>query len=520
MHAAAHLRPGLVAPAHLVVLVALLALCVAPGAGRAAVPTGFTDELVVSGLSQPAGFAFLPDGRMIVTEQNTRQVHLITTTGVDASIFSIADVNISGNERGLLGVTVDPDWPVRPYLYFYFNRLGGMINIRMYTASGNLTDPLSTAITLSSPFDIITDIPDAASNHNGGTVRFGPDGMLYASSGDDASMCNAQDPQTFHGVILRLDVSSLPGAGSGPPAKADITPADNPFAGSANENERLVFAYGLRNPFRFNVDPETGLLYVADVGQSAWEELDECSGGENFGWPHREGAHTGPGTGCPGSGGVDPIFEYSRLGFTASIISGPRYRPVAGATMGFPAEYYGDVFFVEYYQGWIRRIQYDAQLDVWTLAPAVPGQPTASNWATGITNASDFLVGPDGAIYYVKQFPGSIRRIAGTTGVSVGEETAPAASRLGLTVAPNPVRVRTNVNVSYSLPTAGEVTATVYGVNGKRLLTLFSGRQSAGDHQLSWDGHRSDRSAVVAGVYFVRVSTDAAEAVDKLTIVR
>src|SRR5262249_11931446 len=154
--------------------------------------------------------------------------------------------------------------------------------IAMFTASGDLSSPASSNLALGSRFNIITDIPDNASNHNGGTLRFGPDGMLYASMGEDGDPCGAQDSTRFKGVILRLDVSALPQPGSGPPAKSLIRPATgNPFP-ATNANAGLTYCYGLRNPFRFHIDAASGRLYIADVGEGTWEEVDEAIGGENF----------------------------------------------------------------------------------------------------------------------------------------------------------------------------------------------------------------------------------------------
>jgi hypothetical protein len=337
-------------------------------------------------------------------------------------ITTIADVQTSGNEQGLLGIAIDPNWPARPYVYVYFDRTpGSVIYLAMFTASGDLSNSSSHNLSLGSRYNIITDIPDAADNHNGGTIRFGPDGMLYASLGEDADYCMAQDSTAFRGVILRLSVDSLPGGGSGPASKSALIAPGNPFAGP-DANARLAWAYGLRNPFRFNIDAQTGNLYIADVGQGLWEEVSECAGGENFGWPFREGPASRVVAGCNepggfGNGSFDaPIAYYNRSGFTASIVSAGLYRPINGPNFyNFPAEYDGDYFFIDYYQGFMRRIKKTG--GVWGGAPDVPGQPDTANWGVGFVSGSDFQVGPDGALYYLLQFvnfqpnSGQFRRI-------------------------------------------------------------------------------------------------------------
>jgi|GEM_PF-2045667 len=421
-------RHGRSAVASVLTALCLLLLTALPAAA-ATVPEDFEDALVVNGLTQPVGFTFLPDGRLLFIEQVTARVRLLVNGAIGANdpLVTVPDVYTSGNERGLLGIDVDPGWPARPYIYVYYSHAGTNTNyLSMYTVTGDLSDPDSDNLSIaeSSRYDLITDMPDNAFNHNGGTVRFGTDGMLYVSMGDDANQCTAQETDDLRGMILRLDVSSMPGSGSGPPPRADITPSDNPFSG--DENTALVYCYGLRNPFRFNVDRVSGQLYIADVGLVDYEEVNLCSGGENFGWPFREGPVVRNPSGCdePGGPGAsdydDPIHYYDRSGFSASVVAATRYRPENyPSDSSFPPEYNGDCFYVEYYEGWMVRIKEDG--GTWDTADPVAGQPSADYWATGLTGASDFLVGPDGAIWYVVQFGqgggsggGGIRRIAWT----------------------------------------------------------------------------------------------------------
>jgi len=389
-----------------------LSLVLAVSAWSQSLPNELSDQVILTGLSQPSGFTFLPDGRIIVVEQRTALVKVFAG-GPVGTLGTVPNVNSGANERGLLGVDVDPNWPQRPYLYCYYSHtLSGrnFMRLSMFPVSGALTNPASTNLTLGNEYAIITDIPDQAGNHNGGTCRFGPDGTLFVSIGDDASQCQAQDISDLRGVILRIDVSKLPGQGSGPPPKADLVPKGNPFSGP-NDNARLTWAYGLRNPFRLQTDAVTGHIYIADVGLRAYEEMDESiQGGENFGWPWREGPAAF--SSCTGTEppSVAPIAYYDRRGMnSASIMAFPRYRNRLGGAFNFGNNYEGDLFFSEYYQGFVRRIQFVG--NQWTAAPPVPGQPNNTDWATGISFASDSLVGPDGALYYVQQFPGTIHRI-------------------------------------------------------------------------------------------------------------
>jgi cysteine-rich repeat protein len=303
----------------------------------------------------------------------------------------------------------------------------------MFALAGDLSDGSSPNLQLvaASRYDALTDIPDGAANHNGGTLRFGPDGALYASLGEDADRCAAQNPSSLKGAILRLSVANLPGTGAGPPAKSTLVPAGNPFSGP-DDNARLVFAYGLRNPFRFQIDPLSGALFIGDVGEAEFEEANRAVGGENFGWPFREGPEIRTPGACsePGGPGASsyaaPIAIYDRSGFLAAIIGAGPYRPVDPPfDASFPPEYDGSYFFADYYQGFLRRVEESG--GAWVAAPA-PGQPNPTDWASAIEAPGDFQTGPDGALYYVSQSAGTLRRIRhmhcgdGIVDASIGED--------------------------------------------------------------------------------------------------
>ncbi len=407
-------------------LFGLLCLFAAPAAA-ATVPNNFTDSQVVSDLDMPTSFTFLPDGRILVVEQWSAKIRLIVNGAIGSTdpLVTVPNVVNDHGERGLLGIDVDADWPSRPYIYVYYDHEGTSSNyLSMYTVTGDLSNPNSDNLNIapSSRYDILTDIPDLIANQNGGTVRFGNDGMLYLSSGDDNNECTAQETDSLLGNIMRLDMSAMPGSGSGPPPKADITPSDNPFTG--DENTNLVFCYGLRNAFRFDFDPVTGDLIIGDVGQTNYEEMNIATGGENFGWPFREGEWIRTPAGCDepgGPGGTEydqPIYFYDRTGMgSASVIGCGMYRPVDYPNdSSFPPEYNGDIFFCEYYQGFMVRLKFNGS--IWEVADPVPGQPNNDQWAVDISECSDMQVGPDGALWYLDQFDpawpdlGALRRIS------------------------------------------------------------------------------------------------------------
>jgi glucose/arabinose dehydrogenase len=330
--------------------------CLAASAGaQLAVPAGFVDEIVYgTGFASPTALALVPDGRFFVLENNTANVKLVAGSAA-ATVYTVPNVS-TNSDRGLQGIVLDPLWPTWPYAYLHYTHASGTVRVVRYTVSGALTSPTSTAVTFGSPYEIINDAPDAHFWHNGGTLRFGPDGFLYVSLGDDNAQCDAQNLESLRGAILRLDVGPLRGAaGSGPPAKSLIAAPGNPFVGT---NGQLVYAYGLRNPFRFDIDSVTGRLYVADVGAGAHEELDEIvAGGANFGWPYFEG--NAPFATCPAPtpAWTAPIYTHPNPGGAAIALFGGRYRNPPLASFGFGPSYEGDVFVVDVVQGFVRRLR-------------------------------------------------------------------------------------------------------------------------------------------------------------------
>ena len=463
---------------------------------RAALPASFQDQVVVSNLDLPTSFDFLPDGRILITEKISGNVRIVVNGILSPSpVLTLTDVNSEGWERGLLGIAVDPGWPARPYIYLHYNRTpGNTIYLSRFKASGDLNNWGSANLSFGNRYNILVDIPDESEVHNGGTLKFDRNGYLYESVGDDSTPCAAQDSSDFRGKILRLAVSGLPDAGSGPPSKGEITPPQHPFP-NANPNAGLVYCRGLRNPFRFHIDSDTGHLLIGDVGLSMYEELDESRGGENFGWPFREGPVVQTFAPCqePGGSGTQTyesyIAAYDRTQApSASIIAGPRYWRVPFALDSFPPEYNGAVFYTDYYYGFIRVIQRVG--DAWIPMPAVPGQPNPTDWATGTDEIVEMREGPDGALYVLDLFPGSLHRIVYTGSVSGVEDRSS-----------HPLRMRANPN-PYR-PGAGRLRVEgeagggfeIVSATGSRVARLSTG---------SWDGRDRAGRVVPPGLYFIR----------------
>jgi glucose/arabinose dehydrogenase/murein DD-endopeptidase MepM/ murein hydrolase activator NlpD len=277
-------------------------------------------EEVAGGLNQPTFLTHAGDGsgRLFITERTGRIRILQSGSLLGTPFLNIASkLSTGGSEQGLLGLAFHPDYDDNGLFYVHYTNTSGDIVLARYQVSSN--PDLADAATES----ILLTIPKPAANHNGGMLAFGPDGMLYMGTGDGGGggdpEGNGQDRTTLLGKILRLDVD-----GGTPYA----IPSDNPYAGDPDPDVRQeIWAFGLRNPWRFSFDRATDDLYIGDVGQGAREEVDfqpaASAGGENYGWNVMEGSNCfSPSSGCDTSGKVLPVAEYSHGSSGGCSISG------------------------------------------------------------------------------------------------------------------------------------------------------------------------------------------------------
>lgn len=270
-------------------------------------------SLVASGLQAPLYVAFPGNGEMLAVEQ-TGIIKVFKNGKANAVPFlniSNKIVKLSGDydERGFLGLALSPDFKINRKFYVYysapttgnFDNTGTLAEFKT-TANGDVADPNSERILLT--------VQHPESNHNGGCLQFGPDGYLYISEGDgggagdkhNGTIGNGQNMNTFLGKILRIDVNN---------GKTYTVPSDNPFVGRANVKPE-IWAYGLRNTWRYSFDKATGQLFAGDVGQDKYEEVDIINKGGNYGWHITEATHCfAPATGCSFKGITMPIAEYS-----------------------------------------------------------------------------------------------------------------------------------------------------------------------------------------------------------------
>ncbi len=312
----------------LTVLLGFVALAAGPAAADL---SEISLETVATGLDRPVAITQAGDSRLFVTLRTGRIVIFDGVRVLPQPFLDIRGrVRSTGGEQGLLSVAFHPDYPTNGFFFVDYTNLAGDTVIARYRVSANpeVADPASEAIllTIDQPFG----------NHNGGQLQFGPDGFLYAATGDGGSAndpgCEAQDGASLLGKLLRLDVDADAGA---PPFHA--IPSDNPYAGDDGVRDE-IWATGLRNPWRFSFDRQTGDLLVADVGQASREEVDfqpaASAGGENYGWKVMEGTLclgstagcSGPVPGCGSPAYTAPVLEYDHGGERCSITGGYVYR--------------------------------------------------------------------------------------------------------------------------------------------------------------------------------------------------
>jgi glucose/arabinose dehydrogenase len=331
------------------------------------VPAGFVDELVVSGLASPTAMALAPDGRLFVTQQGG-QLQVIKNGALLTAPFVTVSTTNAG-ERGLLGIAFDPAFASNQFIYVYYTVTTPTVHNRMsrFTANGDVAVAGSERILLE-----LNDL-SSATNHNGGAMHFGPDGKLYIGVGENANGSNAQTLTNLLGKILRLNSDGT-------------VPSDNPFFTQASGINRAIWAMGLRNPFTFTFQPGTGRMFLNDVGQDTWEEIDDGIAGSNYGWPTTEGATTDPRF-------RGPLFAYQHgTGPTTgcAITGGAFYNP---ATVQFPSSFVGRYFFADFCSSWIRVFN--------------PIDHTAAAFGTSASSPVDLMVTADGSLHYLQRGSGS-----------------------------------------------------------------------------------------------------------------
>ena len=325
--------------------------------GQLSLPSGFKAEIVAAGFTGATAMDLAKDGRIFICEQ-TGTLHVVKNGKLLAEPVMKLPVD-STWERGLIGVTVAPDFPKSPHLFVCYIAAKPYPHhvVSRFTIRDDAAEPASEKILLEG--DDQTKLGGTVpAGHQGGAIHFGPDGKLYIAIGDQTAGKPAQDLRSLLGKLLRINPDGS-------------IPEDNPFFTKTAGKYRAIWALGLRNPFTFAVQPGTGRLFINDVGGIA-EEINEGVAGANYGWPIVEHGPTS-----------DPRFR-SPIHYypTACVIGGA----FSSTDIAWPKEYRGQYFFGDFNHGWIK-----------TIDPAKPA--TAKSFAAGLRRPVDLRFGPDGQLY-------------------------------------------------------------------------------------------------------------------------
>jgi glucose/arabinose dehydrogenase len=348
-------------------MLAVVTVTGSPGAVQAASVVNdpnFVETEVARSMSAPTAMAFAPDGRIFVSLQGGRII-VIKNGQKLATPFHTLTVS-AGGTQGLMGLAFDPNFATNKYVYVHYTATTPTVHNRVsrLVANGDVSTGVET---------VLLDLPtlnDKEINHDGGDLVFGADGKLLISVGDNLRSQNGQDMTTPFAKILRINTDGT-------------IPTDNPFYATTTGINRAIYAVGVRNPFKFAKQPGTNRIFISDVGNALWEEVNELQRGGNYGWPLSEGPTSTPGH-------ITPVFAYSHTTGTpvgCSVTAGAFYNPPVAT---FPARYVGDYFVGDYCRGWIGVLDTSS------------GANTFTEFSTG-AKPVDLEVGPDGALYYLER---------------------------------------------------------------------------------------------------------------------
>ncbi|HEX8912920.1 MAG TPA: PQQ-dependent sugar dehydrogenase [Humisphaera sp.] len=420
---------------------------------------------------------FAPGGRIIYAEKAGNVRVIVNGTLRSTPVFSIATDGYA--ERGLTGLALDPNFATNGYVYAYYcrpdpsnpnqpnnnakNRLSRFkINLSTYTRDTSVPEKI-----------LLDNLASTTGFHNGGALHFGPDGKLYVGVGEAGpptpnGSSPASDLNSLSGKILRINPDGT-------------IPGDNPFAGQAGKRGE-IWAYGLRNPFTFAIQPGTGRIYANDVGSYKYEEVNEIVKGGNYGWPAAEG----PDNGNPNY--IDPVYSYSHAGGQSALTGG-----VFMTGGNFPASLVGKYFATDAF--WKPKGAASATPFIRVIDPNTKQLMTfngSPNWANAVNGALDLDVGPDGALYGIAPYSGKIFKIAWTGG-GTSNQTPTAVAAADATSGTLPLTVHfsgagssdpdgdaltytwnfgdgttgTGLNVTKTYATAGKYSATLTVSDGK-----------------------------------------------------
>lgn len=421
---------------------------------------------------------------------NTNRLFIISQPGKIFVFENKSSVNTSlvfldltskvlfGGEQGLLGLAFHPDYKNNGRFFINYTtdnpRRTVISEFSVSSTNINRADVASEKILL--------EVNQPYSNHNGGVINFGTDGYLYISFGDGGSggdpQNNGQNKATLLGSMARIDVDNIPAG------KTYGIPADNPFAGNSFGYKEEIYAYGLRNVWKFSFDQQSGLCYAADVGQNLWEEINIIENGGNYGWRIMEGLHCyNPSSNCDQTGLILPIHEFEHSSDGGYSITGGYVYNGKDAS-----ELVGKYIYGDFVSG-----------NIWALTYL---NGSVQNELLFNTNYSISTFGVDekGSLYFASYSNGKIYKITGTPVTGTGSIISPLKFNLQQNF-PNPFNPKTKIN--FTLEKESKTLLEIYDSTGGKVSTLLNKDLPAGQFSLHWDGR-----GFSSGVYLYSLTTE------------
>lgn len=390
--------------------------------------------------------------------------------------LDIRDKVLFGGEQGLLGLAFHPNYKNNGYFYVNYTtsnpRRSIISRFRVSSNDPNIADRNSELILLT--------VEQPYSNHNGGQTSFGPDGYLYISFGDGGSagdpQNNSQNLKSLLGKILRIDVDTRYGN-----LNYGI-PNDNPLKNNTNGFREEIYAWGLRNVWKFSFDSLTGKLIAADVGQNAWEEINIIEKGKNYGWRIMEGNHCyNPSSNCNTENLTMPIWEYAHNSTGGySITGGYVFR---GSSM---KDLYGKYVYGDFVSG-----------NIWSLDVKPGGVENKLIFSTK-HSISTFGVDHNNELYFANYSTGRLYKFK-LTSTKTGFNFLPSEYRLNQNY-PNPFNPSTNI--SFQIPKEGFVSLKIFNTLGKEITTLVNGFMPQGFYNVNFNIQSIYDKVIPSGIYF------------------
>jgi glucose/arabinose dehydrogenase len=439
---------------------------------------------------------------------NTNRIFVVEQTGYikvfpNDSNVSTSQMNIfldisnkissSAGEEGLLGLAFHPNYTLNGYFYVNYTapnpRKTVISRFSVSSSNPNKADSLSEYILLT--------IDQPYSNHNGGTIMFGLDGYLYIGMGDGGSGGDpqnyAQNLQSLLGKFLRIDVNITS------PGKNYAIPPTNPFYNNPSAGREEIYAFGLRNPWKFSQDPVTGLIYAADVGQNMYEEINIITNGGNYGWRVMEGFNCyNPPTGCDTTGKILPIKVYDHSQGDCSVTGGNVYRGQRRP------ELTGAYIYADYCTGRIWMLKY------------ANGNITADSLLIDSPYfITSFGVDQSNELYIIHQTtPAKIMRFSKNTsiGISGNNNILPEKYSLEQNY-PNPFNSMTNIK--FQMLNAGIASIKVFDISGKEVSTILNNRLNPGTYEIQFNARD-----IASGIYFYTLKTDEFKETRRMVIIK